>query len=138
MCICEVCGKPYRRIQWDVATGNGTTCSRACWRVRFQRLIAGEGHWNWQGGVSRQRSRGVNWSRQRRKALERDHYQCQDCGRTAGEERTEYGIGLAVHHIRPFRLFDDYREANRLDNLVTLCLSCHTKREHELAMKEAV
>jgi DEAD/DEAH box helicase domain-containing protein len=41
-----------------------------------------------------------------------------------------------MHHIRPFREFgyvpgqnDHYRQANRLENLVTLCPSCHRRAE---------
>jgi DEAD/DEAH box helicase domain-containing protein len=41
-----------------------------------------------------------------------------------------------VHHIQPFRTFgyvrgenDKYLEANRLENLVTLCPSCHRRVE---------
>jgi DEAD/DEAH box helicase domain-containing protein len=41
-----------------------------------------------------------------------------------------------VHHIRPFREFnyipgqnENYQEANQLDNLITLCPSCHRQAE---------
>lgn len=164
--ICEVCGKSFQRTKWEIAAGNNTTCSRGCWLVRHQRLIAGENHWNWQGGprhvtcpicgkeftthkADRQFCsndcrgkwlwrggcvgyRGRNWRKQRRMALERDHYRCQDCGRTAIEEWAERGIELAVHHIRPYRLFDDYHKANALSNLITLCNICHIKHERAL------
>ncbi len=46
------------------------------------------------------------------------------------------GTGLHVHHIRPFRdygytpgLNDAYRLANTLENLVTLCPTCHRRAE---------
>lgn len=34
---------------------------------------------------------------------------------------------LSVHHIVPFISFDDYLEANKLDNLVSVCEPCHRK-----------
>ncbi len=74
---------------------------------------------------------GPNWREQRLKALERDGHRCRTCGATARP-----GLGLHVHHIRPFRDYryerdknDAYRVANKLDNLVTLCASCHRRAE---------
>jgi DEAD/DEAH box helicase domain-containing protein len=34
-----------------------------------------------------------------------------------------------VHHKIPFRAFPSYKEANRLDNLTTLCRNCHRRAE---------
>jgi len=66
---------------------------------------------------------GPNWPEQRRRALERDGYRCQRCGAPHDPRRP-----LQVHHIRPFRTFGyvpgentAYLEANRLENLITLC-----------------
>ncbi|MCP4425367.1 MAG: DEAD/DEAH box helicase [Chloroflexi bacterium] len=71
---------------------------------------------------------GPNWKSQREKALQRDGRQCRMCGAAEGM--------LHVHHVRPFREFnylpgqnDNYREANQLDNLITLCPSCHRQAE---------
>ncbi len=73
---------------------------------------------------------GPNWQGQRRLALERDGRRCRTCG-ASGDE-----ITLHIHHIRPFREYgyvpgtnDNYRLANQLDNLVTLCPSCHRRAE---------
>jgi len=38
-------------------------------------------------------------------------------------------VALHVHHVRPFAAFEHWREANQLDNLLTLCRGCHTRRE---------
>ena len=74
---------------------------------------------------------GPNWARQRQRALARDGYRCRRCGQPHTRETP-----LHVHHIRPFRTFgyipgvnDAYREANRLDNLITLCPRCHRLAE---------
>jgi DEAD/DEAH box helicase domain-containing protein len=47
-----------------------------------------------------------------------------------------------VHHIQPFRTYsyirgnnDRYLEANRLENLVTLCTSCHRRVEEDLMIR---
>jgi predicted nucleic acid-binding Zn ribbon protein len=65
--------------------------------------------------------RGPNWDRQSKAARQRDNDTCQHCGISAPH--------LPVHHIMPFRLFTDYRAANALDNLVTLCPICHGAAE---------
>jgi DEAD/DEAH box helicase domain-containing protein len=70
---------------------------------------------------------GPNWSQQRAAARARDGYRCTRCG-TAERRGREHD----VHHKRPFRAFgyvpglnEAYRQANELDNLATLCRSCH-------------
>lgn len=68
---------------------------------------------------------GENWLRQARNARKRDAYTCQRC--QIGEEL--YGKKLSVHHIVPFVFFDDYKEANNLKNLISICEPCHRK-EH--------
>lgn len=72
-------------------------------------------------------SYGPNWKAQRQKALERDNHICQEC-------RTTEKLG--VHHIVPFRLFDSYEEADRLENLLTVCLPCHRTLEAIFQAKE--
>ncbi|TYL37253.1 hypothetical protein CV102_18270 [Natronococcus pandeyae] len=66
---------------------------------------------------------GPNWTKQRRKCLERDDYQCRICGKT----ETEIGRRPAVHHITPRREFaaSEWHQMNALSNLVALCPSCH-------------
>jgi DEAD/DEAH box helicase domain-containing protein len=75
--------------------------------------------------------RGPNWEEQRNRARARDGYRCRHCGVS---ERP--GRAHDVHHIAPFRTFgyvrgknEQYLEANRLENLVTLCRSCHRRVE---------
>lgn len=80
--------------------------------------------------------RGPNWREQATRARERDGFACRMC---AAPERE--GRAHDVHHIRPFRQFgwvkgqnDRYREANALDNLITLCSSCHRIAERALGL----
>lgn len=59
----------------------------------------------------------VSWREIRRKVLERDGYQCQTCSAT---ER------LHVHHLT---YAHEGRE--RMEELITLCASCHGKAKHD-------
>lgn len=64
--------------------------------------------------------RGKGWRLVRLKALQRDHYICQECGETKKR--------LVVHHIdwRGKRRDISQKEMNNdLSNLVTLCDKCH-------------
>lgn len=107
-------------------------CSRRCeasWKSKHQ---TGENHPRWRGGY--EQYYGPTWPSQRRKALRRDQYRCQDCRMTLPESLEDYGEELHVHHLTRVNDFKedgvlDDREANALDNLVTLCRPCHMLRE---------
>jgi predicted HNH restriction endonuclease len=73
---------------------------------------------------------GDNWKEQRTKALERDGFQCVRCGLSREEHRQKTGFDLHVHHRKPRKRFykspdKDIEDANKLENLITLCSSCH-------------
>jgi len=81
--------------------------------------------------------RGPNWAEQRNQALSRDGHRCRHCGAPERPDRAH-----DVHHLQPFRTFgyvrgknDRYMEANRLENLVTLCTSCHRRVEEDLLVR---
>jgi len=75
---------------------------------------------------------GGYWHQYRRKALRRDRGQCRVCGATDRNVPT----ALHVHHITPLREFEDgsdsldYERAHAVENLVTLCPSCHKRFEN--------
>jgi len=71
------------------------------------------------------KSRGESWSKQRLKALNRDNHTCQKCDTV----KSELELPIDVHHIIPYRNFDDSSEANCVENLISLCRSCHMKVE---------
>lgn len=104
-------------------------CSRRCKGKLHSRTVCGPDHPNWQGGG--ELYYGPNWNTQRRKAIKRDGHRCIDCGIDRQKLRDELNQGLCVHHIKPFRLFgiERYKEANHLENLATLCPSCHHRWE---------
>jgi 5-methylcytosine-specific restriction endonuclease McrA len=111
---CVVCSEIFRikRSSQDIC------CS---WECRIERL-RGENHPSWRGGTIR--SYAGDWTRQKREARARDDNICQECGKTSEEN----GANMSVHHIKPYRAFDDPHEANRLENLISLCMSCHMKK----------
>lgn len=74
---------------------------------------------------------GSEWPERRQRVLERDGNQCRLCECSSGS----LNESLHVHHIRPLREFKrddgttDFESANRMENLVTLCPSCHMTHE---------
>ncbi|MCC7358828.1 MAG: DEAD/DEAH box helicase, partial [Anaerolineales bacterium] len=80
---------------------------------------------------------GPNWESQRNAARARDGFRCVQCGAAEGGEHPTFGRRQhAVHHLVPFRSFgyipgvnENYRQANELDNLQTLCHACHNRVE---------
>lgn len=94
-----------------------------------------------EGVLLRPNDYGPNWEAQRDAARARDNFRCQQCN-TAGQRD---GPQHHVHHLRPFREFgyvrgenDNYRLANELDNLITLCPSCHRTVESVNRTKSAL
>lgn len=97
---------------------HGVFCSRTCHGAWLSTNVVGPDHHQWEGGEIRY---GGTWWRVRKRALARDEYQCQKCGRSSDD----LGRNPDVHHIERVRDFDDPSDAHRLSNVVTLCRSCH-------------
>ncbi len=120
---CAYCGKSYQVIMCESEASR--FCSKKCqfrWMGENQR---GTNNPAWRGGAIDYY--GDSWDEQRKRALERDNYTCQRCGKT----RYELGKNPDVHHIIPFRDFGVARhlEANHLNNLISLCPPCHRQSE---------
>lgn len=75
---------------------------------------------------------GPGWSQIRDRVRARDKYTCQVCG--AVETNRQHD----VHHKIPFRAFPSFVEANRLENLITLCPSCHHKAEQNVRIRSGL
>ena len=91
-------------------------------RLKLRESHKGEKHWNWRGGISgmyKLHRAERNWKKRSRKTFERDNFQCQLCGRKSGK--------LHAHHIIPWRV----EHNDKLNNLITLCNSCHSKVERK-------
>lgn len=122
---CHTCGEslnlPIRRIE----RADVNFCSQAC-RIQYTInvvMVPGEDHPLYINGEGH--DYGPNWPEIREAVIQRDGERCQGCG----VSRDEYHMDLHAHHITPFRLFDSRERANRLDNLVALCATCHRQYE---------
>lgn len=64
----------------------------------------------------------------RDKVLERDNWQCQDCGMSQEQHIILFNRGLTIHH-KDGTGYNSKIKNNDLDNLITLCMRCHGKRD---------
>lgn len=83
--------------------------------------------WNYVDGRSKKRSPdryGDDWDEIRMMVYRRDNFKCQDCGIAMGKFKEAFH----VHHKVPFLVSFD----NSIDNLITLCKSCHSREEMKL------
>ncbi len=89
-------------------------------KIGFQK---GSDHWNWKGGTSTDINKRINdlkWKEIRKIVYKRDNWTCQIC-----KVRCRNNVLIQCHHIIPYRISED----NSLENLITLCASCHRKEE---------
>jgi len=130
---CKMCGDKFEFYDGD---SDGIFCSRKCynnWRKRNgDEIMGGENNPMWLGGHDSYR--GPNWETQRKKALDRDKYKCKRCGISNEEHKQNKGCELHVHHKTRYAKFDDYKEANKLENLIVLCQICHNKVENRFKL----
>ncbi len=75
---------------------------------------------------------GPNWDRIRNAVRERDQFRCQVCG------LQESGKAHHVHHKTPLRSFHSLDEANRMENLITLCPNCHKLAESNVKIRSGL
>ena len=73
-----------------------------------------------------------DWPKIRDRVRERDKYTCQVCGTIETDRQHD------VHHKIPFRTFATAQEANRLENLTTLCRTCHQNVEQNVRMRSGL
>lgn len=113
---CIVCGENYKVP--PSRANISKYCSRECHGEWISQNWVGEDHPRWVHGNSDYY--GKNWLSKREERLEKDNHKCQNCG---AEEN------LHVHHVQPKREFKKVEDANTINNLITLCRSCHPKAE---------
>lgn len=119
--VCKNCGKTYYKTR---TFKNQVYCSVECMSEHYSKsgMWRKENSPTWKGGLCKKDVYGDTWYRARRLARNRDKKTCQLCSKTEAENKAQ----MSVHHIRPFRLWDNHIEANSLTNLVCLCHECHS------------
>ena len=75
---------------------------------------------------------GPTWPTVRERVRARDDYRCRLCG------SPEQGRAHDVHHKIPFRSSHSAEEANQLQNLLTLCPTCHRRVETSIHMRSGL
>ena len=109
------------------------------------------GYWLWisQESVEKLEAEGVllppqdygpSWANARDAVRARDSHLCRQCGAPEKPDRKH-----DVHHIRPFREFGYIpgenrhdQQANHIDNLITLCPTCHHRAESTRGKRSAL
>ncbi len=81
---------------------------------------------------------GPDWPKIRDRVRARDEYRCQICGAPENTLTGTSGRQHDVHHKTPFRTFATIEDANRLENLATLCRTCHQKVEQNVRMRSGL
>ncbi len=75
---------------------------------------------------------GRGWNTLKAAIRARDKFRCRHCGMAESENPFD------VHHIVPFRKFDQAEQANHPDNLVTLCPRCHRLAEQQVRIQSGL
>ncbi|HEX7555091.1 MAG TPA: helicase-related protein, partial [Leptolinea sp.] len=75
---------------------------------------------------------GKNWDQIRLAVRQRDQFRCQVCG------IPENNKAHHVHHKAPLRSFNSLLEANRMENLITLCPNCHQQAESAVRIRSGL
>jgi DEAD/DEAH box helicase domain-containing protein len=83
----------------------------------------------WNAG---QNDYGPQWDGLRKRVLNRDGERCQVCG-ASGKV-----LPLHVHHIQPLKSFTSQEAAHQLQNLITLCSTCHCKAETRVRIRSGL
>lgn len=113
---CIQCGCQFERKAYmaEWSKDRGPFCGFACYGRWQSENVSGEANPNF---VPASTARGAGQFYRNREACKaRDGYRCTRCGSTNR---------LHSHHIREWN--PDDPTTNELDNLVTLCASCHRK-----------
>jgi len=113
-CLCD-CGDEAIIKGGDLQTKHVRSCG--CLKREVANKQRGENHSCYIDG------RYYKIKKLKRKIRKRDNYICQDCSKTQEQSLKESNRILDVHHI-------DGDDTNNVEeNMVTLCLGCHNKRQ---------
>ena len=117
---CEHCGTPFAIFDCDARR----FCSHPCYAASGAGAKSGAESPQWKGGTSPYYHRGADWPVSSEAARVRDGRKCKNCGK-AESDMDGIRRKLDVHHIVPWSV----SKSNAIENLVTLCRSCHHRNE---------
>lgn len=109
--------------------------SDPAYRKRVSERMRGPNSPNWKGGIKSEldaRLDRSDWRRRRIEVYQRDGYECQECGckcLNTADSKLHPKRKIQAHHIISRR----NGGGDELENLVTLCMSCHHKLERRQA-----
>lgn len=116
---CGYCHKKIFVIKSRFIKYEYVYCNKECMAKHYAEIYTGKNSPTWKGGKSHHYI--GNFYHQRKLARKRDNYRCALCGIS----ENEYNKEMSVHHIKSYRSFENKEEANKLDNLISLCENCH-------------
>lgn len=124
---------PNKGVPWsdEVRAKHMATRATDEYKENLAASLRGEKNYNWKGGVtpeSAKQLQGWPWRKRRHEVYARDNWTCQDCGchcLNSRDARLHPKRKIQAHHIVARR----DGGSDELENLVTLCMSCHHKRE---------
>lgn len=119
----------FSKIPYQEKFGSWNEAIREAGYEPYILYSTGEDNCAWKGG--RDDYYGPSWKESRLDALENDDYECQICSLSNDEHLDKYNQELHVHHIERFANYgiESHAKANRDENLVTLCMKCHSEHE---------
>ncbi len=103
--------------EWKRQHSKAMTLNNPMKNPEVAKLLTGEGNGRWLGGIAFFPYSPEFNGELKSKVRTRDNFVCQICG----IEETQLVRKLDVHHI------DKNKNNNKLNNLVSLCSSCHNK-----------
>ena len=115
--VCRQCGKEFQRQKYmeTWSQERGPFCGFQCYGLWQKKQAQGENNPNF---VDHSNVRWAGqWERNRAAVLERDGYRCVHCGSS---------YRLHVHHKTAWE--PDQDDPHQIDNMETLCSSCHRKQ----------
>ncbi|NOZ08773.1 MAG: DEAD/DEAH box helicase [FCB group bacterium] len=129
----------FRKLKWpglellgreDLDLPPADLITHGCWFTLSAELVAQQKSAElWRNDPNEY---GPDWPRLAAGIRRRDAHTCTNC------RRTENGQVFHVHHKIPFRAFSSPQQANRPENLTTLCPACHRLAERQVYLQSGL
>lgn len=119
---CEGCSSTFQKPTFRVKNRNNHYCSWSCYKENYGKEEDSNDYY------------AGEWYKIRKNVIDAFGNECFSCGRTSGEQKSDYDRGLEVHHITPIEKYKEAGiEAKKVHSnagLAPLCSKCHGKITH--------